>query len=128
MNKIVYVEAFFKPVGKEVTREVPTGETKKGFLGFEKDVTKKVTKWEQTGYSKSEIDGQRLSADIELAVQQLNRDGYEVVSITPVVSGAFDFKYEVKFGGVNHGGGGYGYGYGYSYTEGVTIIAKRAAA
>ncbi|MBV8272950.1 MAG: hypothetical protein JO067_11840 [Cupriavidus sp.] len=125
MNKIVYVEAFFKPVGKEVTRKVPTGETTKGFLGFEKEVTKKVTEWQQTGYSNREIDGQRLSADIDVAVRQLNREGYEVVSVTPVISGAYDFKYEVKFGGVNHGGGGYGYGYGYSYTEGVTIIGKR---
>jgi len=100
------------------TREVPTGETKKGFLSFEKDVTKKVTKWEQTGYSNREIDGLRLSADIERAVQQLNREGYEVVSVTPVISGAYDFKYEVKFGGVNHGGG---------VTDMVTDTATRKA-
>jgi len=33
MNKVVYVPAFFKPTGKEVTKKVPTGEKKKGFFG-----------------------------------------------------------------------------------------------
>jgi hypothetical protein len=38
MNKVIYVKAFFKPVGKNVKVQVPTGEKKKGFLGREKDV------------------------------------------------------------------------------------------
>lgn len=125
MNKVVYVEAFFKPIGKEVTIKVPTGETKKGLFGGEKEVTRKEKQWEQTGWSNREIDGQRLANDIAMATEELNSHGYEVVAIESVTSGAYDYKYEVKFGGINHGGGGYGYGYGYSYTEGVTIIAKK---
>lgn len=125
MNKVVYVEAFFKPVGKEVTVKVPTGEIKKGFFGGEKEITRKEQQWQQTGWSNREIDGRRLASDIAAATEKLNSEGYEIVAIESVISGAYDFKYEVKFGNVNHGGGGYGYGYGYSYTEGVTLIAKK---
>lgn len=127
MNKVVYVEAYFKPIGKEVTIKVPTGETKKGFFGGEKDVTRKQKSWEQTSWSDREINGHRLANDIAAATEELNSQGYEVVAIESVTSGAYDYKYEVKFGGMNHGGGGYGYGYGYSYTEGVTLIAKKAS-
>ncbi|AYF32797.1 hypothetical protein CUU95_02680 [Vreelandella alkaliphila] len=127
MNKVVYVPAFFKPIGKEVTKKVPTGEKKKGFFGGEKDVTQKVTDWQQTGYSDRWVDGERLSVDISNAVSKLNEESYEVVSVTPLTSGEYDYKWELYKGGVNHGGGGFGYGYGYSYTEGVIIIAKKIA-
>jgi hypothetical protein len=119
------VEAFFKPVGKEVTVKVPTGETKTGFFGGEKEVMRKEQQWQQTGWSNREIDGRRLAKDIAAATEKLNSEGYEIVGIESVISGAYDYKYEVKFGGINHGGGGYGYGYGYSYTEGVTIVARK---
>ncbi len=36
MNKIVYVKAYFKPVGEEVTVKVPTGKIKQGFFGEKK--------------------------------------------------------------------------------------------
>lgn len=125
MNKVIYVEAFFKPVGEKVTVNVPTGETKRGFFGGEKQVTRKDQQWQQTGWSDREIDGPRLAKDIAAATEKLNSEGYEIVAIESIISGAYDYKYEVKFGGINHGGGGYGYGYGYSYTEGVTIVAKK---
>jgi len=112
-------------MGKNVTKKVPTGEKKKGLFGGEKDVTKKVTEWESTGYSNTEIDGARLAQDIEKAVHQLNSDGYEVVSVSEVTSGRYNRSYQIK--GINNGGGGYGYGYGYSITEGVTIIARKVA-
>lgn len=50
MNKVIYIKSFFKPVGKEVTAEVPTGEKKKGLFGGEKEVTRKETRWKQTGF------------------------------------------------------------------------------
>lgn len=126
MNKVIYVPSFFKPVGKNVTKKVPTGEKKKGFLGGEKDVTTKVTEWQQTGHSDCWIDGERLSNDIDQAVSELNIDGFEVVSVTPIISGAYNYDWDQQQGGNNFGGSGYGYGYGYSYTEGVTIIAKKS--
>lgn len=119
------MKAFFKPLGKHVTKKVPTGEKKKGFFGGEKDVTEKVTEWEQTGRSNKQIDGERLSNDIAEAVNTLNQDDYEVVSITPITSGEYDGHYAQQKGGQGWGGSGYGLGYGYSYTEGVTIIAKK---
>lgn len=125
MNKVIYVPSFFKPVGKEVTKNVPTGEKKKGFFGGEKDVTTKVKEWQQTGYSDRWIDGERLANDIAEAVSTLNNEGYEVVSITPITSGEYNYEWAQQKGGHNWGGSGYGYGYGYSYTEGVTIVAKK---
>lgn len=127
MNKVVYVKANFKPVGEVQTVKVPTGEMKKGFFGGEKPVTEKEKQWVQTGWSDREIDGERLARDIESAVAQLNREGYEVTTIVPTISGQYNFKYEHRPGGVNHGGSGYGYGYGYSFTEGVTIVGRRTS-
>ena len=59
------------------------------------------------------VDGQRLSEDIQKAIDSLNKEGYEVICISEVTSGA---------GGSV--GNGILSGHGYSYTEGVNIIAK----
>ena len=126
MNKVVYVNSYFKPLGKTKTVKVPTGEKTKGFFGGEKDVTRKEKQWEQTGWSDCQIDGERLAADIEKAIESLNAEGYELVSVSEAISG--NYSWQTNNG--RHGGGGgwgYGYGYGYSYTEGVTIVAKKMA-
>lgn len=122
MNKVVYVSSYGKPIGKNVTKKVSTGETKQDFFGDEQQITKKVTEWEQTGCSDCQIDGERLSKDIQLAIEQLNNDGYEVVTVTSITSGNYNYK---TTGTGHHGDSGYGYGY--SYTEGVTIIGKKIA-
>lgn len=129
MNKVVYIKARFKPVGKEVTVKVPTGETKKGIFGGVKEVTVKEQEWQQTGWSDSEIDGERLSNDINSAVDNLNREGYEVIAVQSITSGAYNYKWDKYSSSGNSGASTcYSYGYGYSYTEGVTIIAKKIAA
>ncbi len=122
MNKVVYVKSFFKPVGETKTIKVPTGEKTKGFFGGEKDVMRKEERWEQTGWSDCEIDGERLTSDIEKAVQSLNSEGYEVVSVIMTTSGRYKWNYN---DGISGGGYSYGYGYGFSYTEGAVIIAKK---
>ncbi|QTP58325.1 hypothetical protein HNO53_06125 [Billgrantia antri] len=128
MNKVVYIPAYFEPVGKNKTVKVPTGEKKKGFFGGEKYVTKKETQWEQTGWSDCRIDGERLANDLAEVVDGLNSEGYEVVSVTPVTSGAYDWKYQVQSGGAaDNGYGGYGYGYGYSFTNSLIVTAKKSA-
>ena len=136
-NKLVYISAHFKPVGKYVTVQVPTGETKKGFFGGEKAVYAEEKQWQQTGWSDCLVDGHRLSQDIAQAVDSLNRDGFEVVSVTPIMSGAYFYQYNAQ--GITSsprilrdtekvsGGGSYGFGYGFSFTEGVTLIAKKVA-
>lgn len=135
MNKVVYVRAKFKPVGREVRVKVPTGETTTGFFGGKKKVMRTETQWQQTGSSDCEIDGEALSADVALAVRQLNLAGYEVVSVLPVTSGRY--AYAVEDGRVNvppkersdaepsGEKAGFAFAYGYSFTEGVTILAKK---
>ena len=133
MNKVVYVKAFFKPIVVQKAVDVPTGETKKGFFGGEKQVKRTELKLVQTGSSDREIDGIRLVDDITLAVNKLNYQGYEIVSITDVTSGNYAFEHNHAgtnstkgiSGYVGGGGWGYGYGYGYSYTEGVIILAQK---
>jgi hypothetical protein len=120
MNKVTYVPAYFKPLGRQVTVAVPTGERKRTFFGTAKEVKRKQKQWRQTrGWSNCQIDGERLAIDIAKAVHKLNADGYEVVSIVPAVSGAYNYR------GVRDGWSGYGYGYGYSYTEGVIIVTRK---
>ena len=125
LNKIIHIPAFFEPIGKDKTVKVATGEKKKGFFGGEKDVTRKETKWEQTGWSDCMVDSLRLADDLASAVKTLNNDGYEVVSVTSVTSGSYDWSY--KTGTQGEGGYGYGYGYGYSYTNSLIITARKNA-
>ncbi|HFI1934029.1 TPA: hypothetical protein ACGPMY_004492 [Yersinia enterocolitica] len=125
MNKTVYVTSYFEPIYKEVTVKVPTGNTKR-FLGLididEKIRQKKIV---QDGWSDCQIDGKRLNDDINKAIQSLNDEGYEVVSITPITSGNWALKYEQNSHTNGNGKGSYGYGYGYSYTEGVMLLASK---
>lgn len=125
INKVVFVAAKFKPIGKVKTVKVPTGEKKKGIFGGEKDVMVKEKNWEQTGWSDCEIDGGLLSENLQVAILNLNEEGYEVVSVTPVTSAKYDYKWNQQKGASQWGGSGFGYGYGYSYTEGLTIVAKK---
>ena len=127
MNKVVYVPAFFAPIGKNRTVKVPTGEKKKGIFGGEKDVTRKEDQWVQTGWSDCSVDSERLASDLAEAVSALNDEGYEVVSVTPVTSGAYDWKCQIQSGGYqNSGYGGYGYGYGYSFTDSLIVTARKS--
>jgi hypothetical protein len=108
MNRTVYIRALFKEIGECRTVQVPSG--KRGFLGH--DRTTAEQRWVSEGYSDSEIDGERLQRDVQQAVGELNEEGYEVVSLVPVESGAYNWSAE-------------GYSYGYSYTEGVIILAQK---
>ncbi|MDE0507732.1 MAG: hypothetical protein OXI17_03750 [Gammaproteobacteria bacterium] len=132
-----YIRANFVPIGKEVTVNVPTGETKKGLFGGEKKVTRKEKQWQQTGYSDSVIDGQKLANDLQSTIGELEDQGYKITQITSVVSGAYNFQYSARGISSNKrvlsdtekvsGGGsyGYGYGYGYSYTNGLIVVAEK---
>lgn len=123
MNKVVYVPAFFAPIGKEKTVKVPTGEKTTGFFGGEKDVVKKEKQWVQTGFSDCIVDSERLSDDLAILVEKLNQDGFEVVSVTPVTSG--DYSWKTYAGGAGDSSYGHGYGYGYSYTSSLIITARK---
>lgn len=127
MNKTVYVPSYFQPIYKEVTVKVPTGNTKR-FLGLI-DIDEKIRKKEvvQDGWSDCQIDGERLNNDVGHVIDKLNREGYEVISITPATSGTWAYKYKENTIHKGAGKGSYGYGYGYSYTEGVLVLAKKVS-
>jgi hypothetical protein len=124
MIKSIFVRAKFLPEYKQKTVEEPTGETRRGFFGGEKPVTRKVKTQVMTGYSDCRIDGSALAADIEAAAQQLLQDGFEIMAITPVLSGAYNYDTNQETSAMFHYAWGWGYGYGYSYTEGVVITAR----
>ena len=135
MEKVVYVKAKFRPVGRYVTEDVPTGKEEKGFFGQKKIIYEKKKVWEKTGYSDCLIDGELLNEDIQKAINNLNQEGYQVVSITPIQSGGYNYSY--KEGNISsskrilfdteavQGTTGYSYGYGFSYTESVIILARK---
>ncbi|USD59189.1 hypothetical protein J4N45_11685 [Vibrio sp. SCSIO 43140] len=109
MNRIVHVPAQFCEVGKHETVDYSDSPV-----------------WRKAGYSKSVVDSVRLAEDLQKAVETLNHDGYEVVAITPITSGDYDYKALLEAGGRGENGyGGYGYGYGFSYTQGLIVTAKR---
>ncbi|MDP9154659.1 MAG: hypothetical protein M3O74_10455 [Pseudomonadota bacterium] len=136
MNKTVFVKARFKPIYKDVSVKVQTGESKTGLFGGQKDITRTEIQRQQVGWSDCEIDGPRLAEDVSAAVAQLNAEGFDVTNITEITSG--NYRYEYSSQGVTSskrilsetekvsGGGSYGWGYGYSFTEGVLILARKS--
>lgn len=122
MNKVVFVEAYFAPIGKEQIVKVPTGEKKRGLLGVEVDVTREEKRWVQTGFSDSKIDTRRLTKDLQDAIEKLNKDGYEVVTVTAITSGNYHWqKYSSHPATADTA-----ISYGYSYTEGLMVVAQKA--
>lgn len=94
-----YIKAYFKMAVVEKNR----------FLGLSKS--------QECIVSGSEIDGERLSDDLQKAITIINQSGYSVVSITPITSGNDVHDYQ--------NGIGYGWGAGYSYTEGLVVMARK---
>lgn len=115
MNKSIFVPAKFKPLGKIRAVKVETGKTKKRIFGGEKAVTKKEDQWVQTGVSDTEIDGEALAVDVNSVIESMNSDGFEVVSVTSVMSGRYMWR------GVYQGW----FGFGFSVTEGMLVVFKK---
>jgi hypothetical protein len=84
MNRAVYVPAFRRPLP-------PT-----------------------SGSVNHQTDGERLQRDLQKAIDRLNAERYEVVTIVPIESGLGAY--------ISSGGGA-----GYSYTEGLIIVVRTAA-
>lgn len=64
------------------------------------------------------IDGTKLAKSLEQAIEQLNKDGFEIVSVMPTTSGFGSYAGDT-------GAFEYSYGYGYSYTEGIILVARK---
>ncbi|WOT04432.1 hypothetical protein [Shewanella youngdeokensis] len=85
----------------------------------------KTSQWE---YSSCKVDSERLNNDLQQAIAQLNDDGYQVVQITPITSGDFQFSDHstdphLLGSSVSTAGG---YGYGFSYTDSLVILAEQS--
>lgn len=126
MIKTVWIDAQFQKKGRWEEYEEATGETKKGFFGGEKAVTIKNKRWvELDEYSENRIDGARLSEDTNKILNQLQSEGFEVLSITPVISGEYSWTGYSKSAGASAGAASTCASWGYSFTEGVMVTARK---
>jgi hypothetical protein len=124
MIRTVWVRAHNIKKGKWEEYEEPTGEVKKGLFGGEKSVMVKKKRWiELNEIHENLIDGARLSKDTEAALIQLTSEGYEVLNITPVLSGRYSWTGYSSAGPGNNSASTCA-SWGYSVTEGVMITAK----
>jgi len=113
-NKVVFIKAHFRPMyGKVGLLKTMFGSTEAGTYN------EKPEGHEIKGWSKSQIDGERLASDISTKIAELNKSGYEIISISNLNSGNFTSDYS------SAEKSSYGWGYGYSYSEGVLILAKK---
>lgn len=100
--------------------------------GRQKDKKSKIIgKGEKiTGENPRFVDRDALISLIEEVCNELDADGYEVLSIFPTLRGYSNYDYQTKHGLDNHAvlessyGHGYGWGYGYSVTDGAVITAR----
>lgn len=134
MIKTIFIHAHFNPIIRDIVENVPTGETRKNWFGNEKQVTKRVASQKITGWSNSEIDGERLSTDINNEIGKWSSENIRIISISPITSGSYNYQFSSQ--GISSsprllsdtekvsGGRSYGFGYGYSYTEGVLICIE----
>lgn len=93
-----------EPIYEEVVERVPTGKYSDKYIDID-DFAKRITE----------------------ACNSLHQDGYDVINITDVIEGRYNYEYQANGHRMdNHcSGGGFGYGYGYSLTDGVVIIGKK---
>jgi len=75
------------------------------------------------------VDGRRLAYDIQEVLNDLDRDGYDVISMIPIVGGRYDIR---PFDGRTQGllnqkttSPDTCASFGYSMTDGVIIAARR---
>lgn len=124
MIKTVWIDAYFKKKGRWETYEEDTGDIKKGLFGGEKPVVVKKKRWiELDEYRDDIINGAELSRNTEKVLNQLESEGFDVLSITPVISGSYGWQPYSKSVGI--GSADTCASYGYSYTEGFIVIAKK---
>ena len=102
----------------------------KGFLKAEKiekeePVYEYTEEWVPTGeLSDVDIDHETFGNHLEEACNQLYTDGYDVISINPVLRGIHQHQYSAGSLVKGTGPSGFGYGFGYSITSAFMIIGK----
>jgi len=122
-NKTVYVKSDFDCALMPETSYVATGVMKSKFFGGEREEMTEITRMvESSELSDSRIDGTKLNKNLNKEIKQLNDDGYEVISITPISSGNYNYH---QIQPEEKNAVEYGFAYGYSYTEGMIILARK---
>lgn len=81
--------------------------------------------WVPTGkQSDVQIDAEHFGQMIENACNDLHSEGYDIISITPIVRGNYQYKEQSGILKKGTGSIGHSFGFGYSVTDGVVIIGK----
>ena len=140
MTKPAYKTRWVRPAMGEIEKKVKKkrqtgtrvitktkGLFKKETYEVEEPVYEEYEEWVPTGrLSDTYIDIEGFNQQIMDACNLLAAEGYEVVHISDVIRG--HYQYNTWAGeNIGHGrtwGAGWGYGYGYSVTDGVVITAK----
>lgn len=99
-SEVIEVE---EPIYEEVIEKVPTGK-----------------------YSDRYIDIDDFAQRISDACNKLHEDGYDVIKVTEVIDGRYNYAWD-RYGLSTNGSAAtcYSYGYGYSVTDGVVILGKK---
>ena len=74
--------------------------------------------------SDTEPDSKKTAKDVESACNALAKDGYKVISVTPILRGVYG--HHTKPGIIKKGTGatGYAYGFGYSVTDSLIVLGE----
>lgn len=146
MSKPAYVSrvlwAQMRPNYVAKTSQVQVGthqvEKRKSLFSSEKVLVDEPLYEERTemvadGESDTHVDGEKLAVDIESLLNELDRDGYDVLTITPLASGRYRVEKESGTGFINIPGGGgqlpwaSNYAWAYSVSDGVIVTARLRA-
>lgn len=130
MIKTVWIEAYTKQKGQWEEYEEPSGDIKTGMFGGKKPVMIKKKRWVTIPdtYYEHLVDGERISRDLESALNKLEGDGFQILTISPVISGRYNWQqYDARVQGLGQKteSPDTAVSWGYSVTEGFTIIAKK---
>jgi len=91
----------------------------------ERPVFETIEEWVPTGQpSDTEVDVDDFAKRIAIACNDLHEDGYDVVSVNPVLRGVYGHNHNAGVMEDGTGLGGWGYGFGYSITDSVIIVGK----
>jgi|AntRauTorckE6833_2_1112554.scaffolds.fasta_scaffold14410_4 hypothetical protein len=70
------------------------------------------------------IDSDLAGQSVEDACNTLAMDGYEVISVMPLLRGEHQHQYSAGALQKGTGPSGFGYGYGYSVTDSIIVLGK----
>lgn len=130
--KTMWVKAEMKILKEKIKkkRQIGTGNVTKtkGFFitksyEVEEPIFEEYDDWVPTGeISLTQIDIEGFSQKIMNACNTLSDEGYDIVHVSDIIAGKYQF--DTKERTQMDGGWAWGYGYGYSITDGVVITAK----